>query len=172
MYNLTVAKTLNAPREAVWASWADFGNVAVWHPFVAHSKLLGDPTEPVQVGSRRQCDLADGKNVVRERIVEFAPLERLKIDLYEGTMPMKTAVATVSFGAPDAARTRLVLSMDFEPKHGLLGKLMAPMIRRQFKRMFGELLEANERHVTAQQPARDDGRDNSANTENPVLAGR
>ncbi len=172
MYNVTVARTLNAPREAVWAAWADFGNVAVWHPFVSHSKLLGDPAEPVQLGSRRQCDLADGKNVARERIVEFAPLERLKIDLYDGTMPLKAAVATVSFGAPDTTKTRVVLGMDFEPKYGLLGKLMAPMMKRQFKRMFSELLEANERHVTAHRSGRGDEHDGNASAANPVLASR
>ena len=171
MYNITVGKTLNAPRDAVWASWADFGNIAKWHPFVSHSKLLGDPAEPVQLGSRRQCDLADGKNVVRERIVEYTPSERLKIEMYDGTLPMKTVVATASFGAPDAERTRVVLAMDFEPKYGLLGKLMVPVIKRQFRQMFTELLEANERNALEQRDRRAAGRDAAADTASPALAG-
>jgi len=171
MHNITVGKTLNAPRDAVWASWADFGNIAVWHPFVSNSKLLGDPAEPVQLGSRRQCDLADGKNVVRERIVEFTPPERLKIEMYDGTLPMKTVIATISFGAPDAGRTRVVMAMDFEPKYGLLGKLMVPMIKRQFRKMFTELLEANERNALERRGGRTGGADETAGPASPALAG-
>jgi len=171
MYNITVGKTLNAPRKAVWASWADFGNVAAWHPFVSHSKLLGDPTEPVQLGSRRQCDLADGKNMVRERIIEYTPEERLKIEMYDGTLPMKTVVATVSFGAPDAERTRVIMSMDFEPRYGLLGKLMVPMIKRQFRKMFTELLDANERNALEQRGGRAASADEAAGPASPALAG-
>ena len=170
MYNITVGKTLNAPRDDVWASWADFGNIAAWHPFVSDSKLLGDPAEPVQLGSQRQCDLADGKNFVRERIVEFRRPERLKIEMYDGTLPMKSVVATVSFGAPDADRTRVVMAMDFEPKYGLLGKLMVPMIKRQFRQMFTELLEANERNALERRGGRTAGADEAARSASPMPA--
>ncbi|MEM8814554.1 MAG: SRPBCC family protein [Pseudomonadota bacterium] len=172
MYNVTVARTLNAPLDAVWESWADFGNVAVWHPLVAHSKLLGDPAEAVQVGSRRQCDLADGKNWVREEIVEMQQDRRIGIKLYEGTMPLKTALATVAFGTPDAARTRVHLSMDFEPKFGLLGRLMAPMIKRQFKRMFAEILATNERHVSGASDGANDKPVAAPAVDGQLLAGR
>ena len=63
MNSVTVSKAIDAPIDAVWAPWADFGNVYTWHPIVEHSELVGDSVDqPIRVGSKRQCDFADGKN--------------------------------------------------------------------------------------------------------------
>ncbi len=142
MNSVTTSRAIDAPVSDVWALWADFGNVFEWHPFVGHSYLVG-------VGTRRQCDMSDGKNSVREEIVAFEPEQKMQISVYEGTMPLKSALGTIRFSPLSGARTRLEIRMDFEPKFGLIGRLMAPMMRRQFRGMFSQMLERTETEVRA-----------------------
>ena len=144
MNSVTVSRAIEAPVDAVWAPWEDFGNVYNWHPFVSRSRIVGKDGQKTGVGARRQCDLSDSKNWVREEIIGFEPGRELKVEVYEGTMPLKSALATVRFAALSGNRTRVELRMDFQPKFGVVGRLMAPMMKRQFRSMFTQLLEASE----------------------------
>ncbi len=147
MATVLVSKNFDLPSDALWASWADFGNVYTWHPFVEKSRLVEGTDGKVRVGTRRQCDLVDGKNWVREEIVAMDEGRQLKIDMYDGTMPIKAALATITIAALSKNRTRVDVRMDFQPKFGILGRLMAPLMKRQFTNMFTELLAANGRYV-------------------------
>ena len=39
------------------------------------------------------------------------------------------------------------MKVDFEPKFGVLGKMMAPMMKRQFRPMLQSLLDCNAAHI-------------------------
>ena len=147
MARVTVAKRIAAPVDAVWRSWEDFGNVYRFNPNLKFSRLLSDPGQPTGVGSERQCDLADGKNWIRERIVEFRPQESLKVEVFDGTMPMKSMLATITFEEISGGRTRVRMSVDFEPKLGVVGRLMVPLMRRQFRSMLQAFLDCSAAHV-------------------------
>ncbi len=147
MTTVIVSKNFDLPSDALWAAWADFGNVYTWHPFVEKSRLVDGTDGKIRVGTRRQCDLVDGKNWVREEIVAMDEGRQLKIDLYDGTMPIKAALATITIAPLSESRTRVDVRMDFQPKFGVLGRLMAPLMKRQFTHMFTELLAANGKHV-------------------------
>ncbi len=170
MNSVTTSRAINSPVGDVWALWADFGNVFEWHPFVSHSYLLGDADQPVGVGTRRQCDMTDGKNSVREEIVEFEPEQKMQVSVYEGTMPLKSALGTIRFSPLSGARTRLEIRMDFEPKFGLIGRLMAPMMRRQFRGMFTQMLETTETEVRARRTADERRASETVDSVTPIVA--
>lgn len=147
MANVTVERTISAPIDKVWESWDQFGSIYRFNPNLKGSRLINNSPES-GIGARRQCDLADGKNYIRERVIGYTPNKEMIIDIYEGTMPLKKAVATLRLDAVNDRTTRVSMSMDFEPKMGLLGKMMVPMMKPQFARMLGALLEGNDRFVT------------------------
>lgn len=145
MPTVKVQKIVNAPIEEVWASWDDFGNIYKFNPSITASRLLsGDSTG---IGARRECDLKDGKNWVREKIVDYVPLKRMEINIYESSMPIKTMSAFITFRAITNAKTEVAFAAEFEPKMGLLGKLMAPLMKRQFRPMLASMLDGNADYV-------------------------
>lgn len=145
MQTINVTKIINAPVEQVWESWDDFGNIYKFNPSITASRLLGE--DSTGIGAKRECELKDGKNWLREKIVDYVPLKRMRIDIYESSMPIKTMSATVTFRAITDAKTEVAFTAEFEPKMGFLGKLMAPLMKRQFRPMLASMLDGNADYV-------------------------
>lgn len=145
MQTIKVSKVIDAPIEAVWDSWDDFGNIAKFNPNLSASRLLS--RNQTGQGAQRECALRDGKNWVRERIVDYVPLKQMRIDIYDSSMPIKTMSALVRLRSVGDARTEVAFTAEFEPKMGLLGKLMAPLMKRQFRSMLGLMLDGNADYV-------------------------
>lgn len=147
MANVTVYRTIYAPIDQVWRSWDDFGNIYKFNPNLTHSRLLS--SSPLTgKGAKRQCDINDGKNWIREEVVEYVPQKRMTLNIYEGTMSLKNAIATIRFRKVTANRTEVSMVLDFEPKGGLLGKLMLPIMKPKFEKMLNALLAGNDAFVT------------------------
>lgn len=146
MPEVTVSRTINAPLPDVWAAWDDFGNIAKFNPNLNSSHSLTGSHATGQ-GATRQCNLADGKTYLHERIVEYVPQTRMVIDIYDGNMPVKHAVATLNLRASGRERTEVSLTMGFTPKFGLLGRMMVPMMKPQFRKMLNALLDGNANFV-------------------------
>ena len=151
MAKVTANRIVNASSDAVWSSWDNFGNIAAFNPNLKGSHLLSD--QATGKGATRQCDLKDGRNHIRERIVDYVPQTRMVIDIYDGTMPLKAAVATITVAPLSGARTKVEMTMEFKPKFGLLGALMVPMMKPQFSKMLQALLDGNAKFVEAEQAA-------------------
>ena len=84
---------MNLSAEEVWPHLADFSGIARFHPFVETADQLSELNEGV--GDSRRCNIYDGKNAV-ERVIEWQPGRRMKIELSEISMPIKRAVAEMS----------------------------------------------------------------------------
>ena len=149
MAKVTVSKRIDAPVEDVFSSWDDFGNIYRFHPGLSSSHLLSDAAAPTGVGTERQCNLADEKNWVKERVEEYVPNQRIVISVYDTSMPVKTMLATVEFEPISENRSRIRLTAEFEPKMGLLGKLMVPLMKRQFRSLLTQMLESNADYVVS-----------------------
>lgn len=147
MQTITVKKIVNAPAESVWVSWDDFGNVYKFNPAISASRLLSDDDIPTGVGARRECELKDGKNWVREEIVDYIPSKKMTISIYEASLPIKTMSATIRLRSITDTKTEVAMTAEFEPKYGLIGKLMAPLMKRQFRTMLTALLGSNAAYV-------------------------
>lgn len=147
MQTINIRKIVNAPIENVWASWDDFGNIYKFNPGVDESRLLGGDGTTHGRGTRRECELADGKNWVREKIVDYVPGKKMTIDVYEASLPLKTMVATIELRPISAQQTEVQMTTSFEPKMGFLGKLMAPLMKRRFQPLLAALLDGNATYV-------------------------
>ncbi len=146
MASVTVSKLVQAPIADVWSSWDDFANIAKFNPNLNGSYLLQNSVA-TGVGAQRQCDLADGKNYIRERIIDYTTEKLIVVDIYEGTLPLKSAKATFTFWEAAAAKTEVNMTMEFTPKYGLFGRLMLPMMKPKFRSMLQALLDANANYV-------------------------
>ncbi|MFV2038416.1 MAG: SRPBCC family protein, partial [Paracoccaceae bacterium] len=146
MASVSVEKTVDASLSDLWASWDDFANISVFNPGVQKSFLINDSRD-TGLGAERRCDLADGKNYLLERITGYIPEERLEIDIYEVSIPIKDASAVLEFKAIGPKRSKVTMTMTFTPKMGFVGRLMLPMMRAQLAKNVDELLSGNKKHV-------------------------
>ncbi|MEX0284498.1 MAG: SRPBCC family protein [Paracoccaceae bacterium] len=146
MPNVTLKTEINAPVADVWRAWDDYANIDKFNPNLKRSFLL-DETQATGLGATRQCDLEDGKNYIQERIVDYVPERRMVVDIYNGTMPLKSARAEISMRDLGQNRTELQFAMHFVPKFGLLGRMMVPMMKGQFRKLLGKMIDANRAYI-------------------------
>ncbi len=146
MANVTVSRTIDAPAEHVWALWDDFAHIDRFNPYVASSRLINQ-SDDTGLGAQRQCDLSDGKNWLRERIIGYTAGKQMVVDIYESSMPLKSSVATLTVKPLGPARSQLTFSMEFEPAMGVIGKLMAPMMKPMFAARIKKLVKASAARV-------------------------
>lgn len=144
MPEFTVSRTIDASADEVWAELADFGNIYVWNPGVTESFLTSDTENGV--GATRHCSLKPA-GAIQERITEWEPGSRLKINIYEfAKVPMKDAHA--DFRLEDLGDGTTKVDMHYEYELTLLGKLMpASIMRNQLMRGLGGLLKGLDQHV-------------------------
>lgn len=146
MPKVSTKTTILAPLEQVWSAWDDFGAIAKFNPNLNKSFLINQSQE-TGIGAERQCDLSDGKNFIRERVIEYVPNKKMKVDIYAGTMPLKRATALIQIRALGPHQTEVNFEMEFVPKMGLLGRLMVPLMKPQFTKMLNSLLAGNKAFV-------------------------
>jgi len=127
MAEVTVQRTINAPVEDVWASWDAYGDIVKFNPGIARSFLL-DGSSSTGLGAERQCDFPDNKNYVRERVIGYVPEKQMVIDIFDSTVPIKKAVATITFVPVGQSSTSVTMRMEFTPKLGLIGMMMSPLM--------------------------------------------
>ncbi len=94
--------------------------------------------------------MKDGKHWFKEKVIEFEPGERLAFELTACNFPIKRLTHAYSFSEADG-ETTVTQVMRYEPKFGLLGKLIdAAVIRsnsdKGVKAFFTGLKEHAEKH--------------------------
>lgn len=142
MTHVTVKQTVDAPLNIVWDTWDDFGNIADFNPVVKKSYLLDGSTKS-GLGAKRHCDMKDGKNFVREEMVGYTRHKQMVVDIFEGSIPVKDASGTIDFNKIGPNKTEVTMTLEFTPKMGLIGKIMQPVMKKQFTSMVGKLLAGN-----------------------------
>jgi len=146
MVTITVHKTVNAPVSALWESWDDYANIADFHPGLSASRLL-DGQQETGMGALRQCDFTDGKTFLKERITGYEKNKRMVLEIFDTNAPIRNAHAIFEFQAVGGERSRVTMTMIFTPKMGLLGRLLTPIMRKQFTKGLNDLLASNAAHV-------------------------
>ena len=149
MTQLKFAQKIDRPAAEVWSVLADFEGISSWNPNLSDSYLLEGSTS-TGVGARRQCDMKDGKNWIRELVTSWDDGSSYSVDIYEGTMPLKTASATLGVRPLSATTSEAYMEMDYEPKMGVLGRVMdVMMMRRMMRGSIQRLLDGLERRSAA-----------------------
>ena len=146
MATFTLTQRVNAPIDTTWSLWDDYGNIDIFHPGLSQSFLL-DSSPQTGVGAKRQCDMSDGKNWIKEEIIEYEKGSKIVLNAYEGTMPLKKAVAGFYFKAINMKETQITFVMNFETKMGILGKLMTPMIKGKLSKVMMGVLQSSADHA-------------------------
>lgn len=145
--DIVVCQVVATPLKTVWESWADFGGIYKFHEDVRKTTILNQD-KPLGVGAIRLCELADGKNEIEERIVEWEPMRKLGVEFKRTTLPISTARADFLFEALGVDQTRIEMQCTFTPR-GLLLRFMKPVMKRNMRRGFKQLLLSNKRFLEA-----------------------
>ncbi|WP_419905547.1 SRPBCC family protein [Kiloniella sp.] len=146
MVTISVEKIVNAPVASVWASWDDYANIYKFHPGLNNSYLL-ESKNTTGMGALRQCDFTDGKTFLKEKVIGYEKNSRMRIEIFDTNAPIKKAQALFDFTNISSNQTRVVMTMTFTPKMGLLGKLLTPIMKKQFTKGLTALLEGNAKYV-------------------------
>ena len=148
---ITVTRTLTAPKEAAWNNLKDFAGVQNYHPTVTVSKSLNGIVSGE--GAERSCTFTDG-NTIRERIIGYTEDNGYVVDIFDlGNMPLKYARANVGIRESSAGNSELYMSMDFKAKMGPIGWVMERMMmKKMFIRMVNDILEGLDNYSTTGVP--------------------
>lgn len=141
MPSIRVTQNTKARPPAVWDLLSDFGNIDFFNPNLSRSYLLAETGE-IGLGSTRQCDMTDGKNYIREKIIDWQQGKSYTVDIYEGTMPLDRSQAKIGI-LPSASGGSLVyMEFEYEPSFGLMGKMMnAVMMKRMMTGMLQKTVD-------------------------------
>ena len=143
---VSVEREIDAPVPKVWAALSDFGGVHRYHSAVERSPI-NEGTPSSGVGSERTCHLYDG-NHVQERVTESVPEQKLSVEIFETSMPLKSAVGTFTLSPTPSGGTQVELSMDYVVKYGPAGKLMdVLMVKRMLTPNLNRMLAGLDHHL-------------------------
>lgn len=140
MHTVTVVKDVSVAAERIWPIIDDFGGVHKYHPFVDHSPIVtGNATG---LGAERVCHFKDG-NSVGERIIEYRPGEGYSVEIVNpGKFPIVKAIGHLDVRSLGVGRSRVTFRMEFQPKFGPIGWLMAKaMMVGQFRKILSGVLD-------------------------------
>jgi uncharacterized protein YndB with AHSA1/START domain len=142
----TVTRTLKHPVKQVWALLDDFGGIHRWSAGVKSSPInAGTPEHGV--GSERHCSLYDG-NSIQERVTESVDQQRLALEVFKSSMPLKRGSALFELAPTAEGGTQLSMTFDYDMKYGILGKAMdALMVRKSMEGSLTRLLAALDEHL-------------------------
>jgi uncharacterized membrane protein len=131
MAYVTAAVDINRSPEDVFAYLSDLGRHGEWQEMIQKVEVLTDG--PTRVGSQAK-DLRKppfGPAVwATYEITEYDPPRKASFKGIDG--PIR-AVGTVTVTPAEAGGAHVSLDLDAEP-HGILGRLMMPMVRKQMKK--------------------------------------
>lgn len=146
MPEFSIQRVIDAPRQAVWENISDFGNIYKFHPGVEKSALIGD--KECGMGAKRICTFYNGRGFAEEEVAEYVEGKSMTVNLIGGSLPLKHLSLNFDLNDQPTSKTALELTVVFEMRYGLLGRLMgALMMKPMMKKMMGELLHGLEQHI-------------------------
>ena len=123
------SRKINAAVATLWPYLADFGNIQRFHPLLNNSHFV-EGAASGELGATRQCNFNDG-NYVKERVIDWQPDSHYTVDIYESSMPFKSAQATLGVRRIAANQSEIYMEMSAEPKL----KILQPMLYLSFRFM-------------------------------------
>lgn len=140
MPTIRVDRTIAAAPQRVWRLLQDFASIDVFNPNLAGSHRIGG-TPHEGIGAERHCDMKDGRNWIRERVIDWRPGEGYTVEIFAGTLPI-TDIRTTLRVEPDGAASHAFMQIAYRPKYGLLGQVLDAMaLRRMMRRLMERVLD-------------------------------
>ena len=119
---INARRTIYSTKEALWNYLGDYSNIYKFNPLISDSHF-NDGSTICEVGSTRQCDMRTG-DYLKEKITEWKEGSHYSVNIYETSMPIKKAQATLGLRAIDEQTTEAYMEMMIEPKYAILGPMM------------------------------------------------
>ena len=127
MMKISAKRKINAPSEALWNHLGDYSNIYKFNPLIKDSHF-NEGTTTCEVGSARQCDMKTG-DYLKERITEWEEGSHYTVEIYDTSMPVKKANATLGLNKIDEQTTEAFMEMEIVPKYAILGPMMYLMFK-------------------------------------------
>jgi uncharacterized membrane protein len=143
---------IEKPAAAVWDIVGNrFGQAYEWASLLNHSTGHGAPLSG-QVCEARTCDVK-GMGNIKERLVEFDPERHvLRYEVTKGfPFFVRRGVNHWQISGLGATRCRVTTTASLTTK-GIVGFMMAPMMRMQMSRMLRSMLEDLKHYAETGQP--------------------
>ena len=125
MHNITVKRELKNNVETVWKVLDNYGAIYKYNPGVESSKILGE--KKTGLGASRVCHFYDGSSL-RETITRYVPNQGYSFELTDFSLPLKRAASHFQLEPLPGGRSLVSVTLEFEPKFGPLGWLMAKLM--------------------------------------------
>lgn len=120
-------RQIDAPAQILWDYLADYSNIHRFHPLLKNAHFV-DGSETCELGAQRQCNMKDG-HFLKERVIDWKENSHYTVDIYETSMPIKNAKATLGLTPLSDGKTEAYMHIDLKPKY----KIMQPILYLMFK---------------------------------------
>ena len=124
---ISAKRKINATPEALWNYLGDYSNIYKFNPLIKDSHF-NEGTKTCEVGSTRQCDMKTG-DYLKERITDWKEGSHYSVEIYDTSMPVKKANATLGLNKTDDHTTEAYMEMEIVPKYAILGPMMYLMFK-------------------------------------------
>ena len=124
---ISTKRKINATPEALWNHLGDYSNIYKFNPLIKDSHF-NEGTTTCEVGSTRQCDMKTG-DYLKERITDWKEGSHYSVEIYDTSMPVKKANATLGLNKIDDHTTEAYMEMEIVPKYAILGPMMYLMFK-------------------------------------------
>lgn len=124
---ISVKRKIKASTAALWNYLGDYANIYKFNPLISDSHF-NDGSTTCEVGSTRQCDMKTG-DYLKEKITEWKEGSHYSIEIYDTSMPVKNASATLGLNKLDEQTTEAYMEMEIKPKYAILGPFMYLMFQ-------------------------------------------
>ena len=124
---IEVNRTISAPASALWAYLSDYANIYRFHPLLKGSYFI-EGTKHCAIGATRQCDFKDG-HYLKERVTDWAEGSHYTVEIYDTSMPMNHATATLGVRAIGEGKSEAYMHLNIAPKYSAMQPMMFLMFR-------------------------------------------
>ena len=138
---------INAPKERVWDTLANLGQVVNYHPYVTDSYYTSSQNEGMDAA--RVCEF--GPNLaIEETAIAWNPGESytLAIEFLKGTKPPITNILGTLAVRADGNASIVTMVMSYDVKFGLVGFAMdRMMVQPRYRNMINGIMVGLKHHV-------------------------
>lgn len=131
MQKLVIKRNLQFPASAAWEVVDAFGSVYKVNPVVERTTRVGD--KATGRGAQRVCEFYNGQSV-KETIVQYDEGRSYSIELSEFSLPLKSERTRVEVSSVSTYQCQVAFYLEFAPKFGPIGWLMAQLMIKPFLR--------------------------------------
>lgn len=145
---IDVSVAIAAPKEAAWAVLADYGNVHTYVRGILNAYLTTEQASGV--GMTRYCALPRMmmmKQYIVEEITAWDEGRSFTYIITDAAAPITDAWVAWSVEGDDR-RSKIRARVSYRPK-GVMGRLMLPMMRKQFPKQMNAALTDMKQHLEA-----------------------